>query len=247
MFRVVCLAFLCAFLFGCATSKPDVSVEACAKEGVSVMERDSLRAKFVLTLAGENGKNQEFDAVLFSVPGKRYRLELTGPMGIGVASLLWQESGWLMVFPTEKMYAKGVGEMVGILNEPALPVVPIHQVASIFEGVLVPESFEKVSEADSAGHRVILGKARNGMVFSYGEENGHVAWLNRIGQDGSRETLKFSDFRTFENVDTPERILFERDGKFLLSIKIKKVTRKKPFSSGTWRLNLPKSYKLVGE
>ena len=53
--------------------------------------------------------------MLFSVPGKRYRMELTGTLGIGVASLLWLPDGWQMVFPTEKMYMKGTGYMVGLL------------------------------------------------------------------------------------------------------------------------------------
>ena len=87
----LCLVLVC-LLCACAGNKPavDPSAQAAPAEAVKL---DSLRAKMAITLVDQNGKEQNLDAVLFSVPGKRYRMELTGPMGIGVASLLWQEEG----------------------------------------------------------------------------------------------------------------------------------------------------------
>ncbi|MBR2057861.1 MAG: hypothetical protein IJ982_02905, partial [Fibrobacter sp.] len=109
----IALAVLCAvtvWLAGCASSKPAVeptaakcvagAVDAGATDGAAsavnagvacvpeAPKPDSLRAKMAITLVDQNGKEQNLEAVLFSVPGKRYRMELTGPMGIGVASLL---------------------------------------------------------------------------------------------------------------------------------------------------------------
>mgnify|MGYP003426687377 FL=1 len=118
----IALAVLCAvtvWLAGCASSKP--AVEPTAQATPAEVKPDSLRAKMAITLVDQNGKEQNLDAVLFSVPGKRYRMELTGPMGIGVASLLWQEEGWTMTFPTEKLYMKGAGYMVGLFGEPSIP------------------------------------------------------------------------------------------------------------------------------
>ena len=114
------MALALAFLAGCAGSRGVSGSGTCDASAGCVQEvasPDSLRAKFQLNITQENGDVQEFDAVLFSVPGKRYRLELTGPLGIGVASMLWMESGWQMVFPTEKLYVKGNGYMVGLLND----------------------------------------------------------------------------------------------------------------------------------
>lgn len=246
----LCVFLLCAAMFafwGCAGSR---SVPAAgsqdAGQAAGEAARDSLRAKFVLTVIDTTGKPQELDAVLFSVPGKRYRMELTGPMGIGVASLLWTSEGWNMVFPTEKKYLSGVGYMVGVVGDESIPVVPIHQVADLFDGILVPEGSETLAESDSAGFKVVNAKAPNGFVFKYGKREGKVEWLSRMGTDGKPEILKFSDFRTFENVETPENIVFEKEGKTYLKIRIKKVTRKKAFSPGTWRLNVPKTYKRVG-
>jgi len=225
IFFFACLFFAFA---GCAGNKPAVSTESPAGAEPAAV-RDSLRAKFVLTLVDTAGKTQELDAVLFSVPGKRYRMELTGPMGVGVASLLWTESGWDIV----------------VLNNDGVLMVPIHQVADLFDGILVPERMSVLEELDSAGFHVVKGKAASGMNFTYGQKDGQVAWLSRAGVDGRPEILRYSDFRTFENVPTPEFIVFERDGKMFLKIRIKKVTRGKAFSPGTWRLNIPKSYKSI--
>lgn len=230
-----------AMLAGCAGGKKAELVGDSAAVKV-VAPQDSLRAKFVLTLVGADGKPQDLDAVLFSVSGKRYRMELTGPMGIGVASLLWTEDGWTMTFPTEKLYMKGNGYMVGLFSDNSLPLVHIHQVANLFDGKVLPENFDVVEEKD----QVIYAREKSGRAFSFAKQDARVTWLSRAGRDGKPETLLFKDYKTFEGVETPSVIEFQRDGKDYLSIRIKKVTRNKPFSLGTWRLNVPKSFSPVG-
>jgi len=245
-FTAFLVACVTALLFsGCAWFKPPVESDRTA--AVAEPVRDSLRAKFVLTVFDSLDKEQDLDAVLFSVPHKRYRMELTGPMGVGVASLLWTEEGWNMVFPTEKKYLSGVGYMVGLVGDNSVPMVPIHQVADIFKGVLVPEKSEVLAESDSAGFHVVKVRAPSGMMFTYGKRDGDIAWLMRGGRDGKPEILKFSEFKEFEGVRLPSYVEFEAAGKMFLKIRIKKVARNKAFSLGTWRLNVPKSYKRIGE
>jgi hypothetical protein len=121
---------LCA-LFSC-TQKPEAP--ALSADGAPP---DSLKIKAVISVE-QNGKTETFPAVLFAVPGKRYRLELTGPLGIGVASLLWTDSGsvdglgsWTAVFPTEDRYASGRGPCVRMAG---LPGANIHKVAALAWG-----------------------------------------------------------------------------------------------------------------
>ena len=246
IYSILVLLSLCV-LAGCAGKKPMVE-PAAAVDSAQEAPRDSLRAKFLLTIY-EEGKTQELDAVIFSVPGKRYRMELTGPLGIGVASLLWKEEGWQMTFPTEKLYMKGVGYMVGLLNSDAIPMVHIHQVADIFDGRLLPEGYEEVEPPEDSTRMegVIYAREKIGRLFRFAKEGDHVAWLSRMGRGGKTETIHFNDFKQFEGVDTPSRIEFDLDGEKFLEIKIKKIARNKSFSSGTWRLNIPKSFKRVGE
>ena len=152
-----------AMLAGCAGGKKAELVNDPAAVAKIETPSDSLRAKFLLTLVGNDGKSQELDAVLFSVPGKRYRMELTGPMGIGVASMLWTEEGWTMTFPTEKMYMKGRGYMVGLLSDNTLPLVHIHQVAALFEGKLLPDNYEVLEEKEG----VLGAREKSGARFSF--------------------------------------------------------------------------------
>lgn len=231
-----------AVLTGCAGNR----TSATPTEGDEIeAPLDSLRAKFQLTIVNSDGSDQDLDAVLFSVPGKRYRMELTGPMGIGVASMLWTEDGWLMTFPTEKLYMKGVGYMVGLLNDNSIPMVHIHQVAAFFEGDLLPAKFERLDSVMTEGGMAINGVDGSGRKFSYEMQGSHVVSLSYGGRDGKEEKLKFSNFREFEGKELPESIVFERGGKHFLAIKIKKVTHGKPFSGGTWKLNVPRSFKPV--
>ena len=246
------LLLLSLFLTGCVGGKQSMPVDVNAESAPA----DSLKAKFTLTIYGEDGKSQELDAVLFSVPNKRYRMELTGSLGIGVASLLWLEEGWQMVFPTEKMYMKGAGYMVGLLNNPSLPLVHIHQVAGIFEGNLLPENLEEISVRDSLyvdsivqdSSIIKIHDARDPLTrhYTYAEKNGEVLWLATLGRDGKDEKLVIEEYKEFNGVKTPSKISFIRDETMFLEIRVKKVQRGKPFGMGTWRLNIPRSYQLIG-
>ena len=240
-FCLLFMALLTAFwLVGCSGGKS--AQPAVNPSGAAVAApQDSLRAKFLLTIVQADDKEQSLDAVLFSVPGKRYRMELTGPMGIGVASLLWTEESWLMTFPMEKLYVKGAGYMVGLLNDNTLPLVHIHQVAALFEGKLLPEKYERL---DSTGS-VVKAVDGAGRKFSYEVKDSHVVRLSYDGRNGLTETLRFSNFREFEGRTVPEIIVFEQGDRKFLEIKIKKVNHNKPFSGGTWKLNVPRSFTPV--
>lgn len=240
-FVAACVAVLCLLLGAGCAGRQAASADVFRGDGLTA-PADSLRAKFKLTIVQE-GDEQNLDAVLFSVPGRRYRMELTGPMGIGVASLLWTDSGWTMTFPTEKLYVKGVGYMVGLLNDKSLPLVHIHQVAGLFEGKLLPEKFDALDSADGLAR----GVDGLGRVFSYEAVDGRIGRLSYAGRDGKLETLRFLNFKEFEGRFLPETIIFERNEKRFLEIRIKKVNHGKPFSGGTWKLNVPRSFKPVDQ
>ena len=226
------LLLLSLFLTGCVGGKQSMPVDVNAESAPA----DSLKAKFTLTIYGEDGKSQELDAVLFSVPNKRYRMELTGSLGIGVASLLWLEEGWQ--------------------NNPSLPLVHIHQVAGIFEGNLLPENLEEISVRDSLyvdsivqdSSIIKIHDARDPLTrrYTYAEKNGEVLWLATLGRDGKDEKLVIEEYKEFNGVKTPSKISFIRDETMFLENRVKKVQRGKPFGMGTWRLNIPRSYQLIG-
>ena len=243
LFLLLLLSF---FLTGCVGGKQSIAPTVQSAEAPV----DSLKALFSLTIYSPDGKTQDLDAVLFSVPNKRYRMELTGTLGIGVASLLWLEEGWQMVFPTEKMYVKGAGYMVGLLNDPSLPLVHIHQVAGLFDGKVLPEKFEVKATrdtigADSVAMKVVDARESSGRHFTYAEKNGEVQWLEMPGRDGCTEKIIIEEYKEFKGVKTPSKISFVRDSTTFLELRVKKVNRGKSFGTGTWRLNIPRSYKQI--
>jgi len=259
----LCLVLVC-LLSGCAGKKPATEPTArCAAGAVDgsagadsadagevcapEVKLDSLRAKMAVTIVDDNGKEHNLDAVLFSVPRLRYRMEFTGPLGIGVASMLWTDEGWTMVFPTEKLYMKGRGYMVGLFNASSIPMVNIHQVAGFFNGEYVPEGAKPVSELDSAGLKIVEATDPVGMRLTYAVRDGRVEWISKKGRDGKPEMLKFLDYKELEGRSLAGKIVFERDGKMFLEMRLKKVTHGKSFGSGTWRLKVPASYKSVME
>ena len=245
LFLLLLLSF---FLTGCVGGKQSTAPVVQNAEAPA----DSLKALFSLTIYSPDGKTQDLDAVFFSVPKKRYRMELTGSLGIGVASLLWLEDGWQMVFPTEKMYMQGAGYMVGLLNDPSLPLVHIHQVAGFFDGKVLPEKFEVKTTRDSVGAdsvtvKITEAREASGRYFTYAKKNGEVKWLEMLGRDGSTEKINIEEYKEFKGVKTPSKISFVRDSTTFLELLVRKVNRGKPFGTGTWRLNIPRSYQRIGE
>ena len=78
------LLLLSLFLTGCVGGKQSIAPTVQSAEAPV----DSLKALFSLTIYSPDGKTQDLDAVLFSVPNKRYRMELTGTLGIGLESVI---------------------------------------------------------------------------------------------------------------------------------------------------------------
>jgi hypothetical protein len=143
------------------------------------------------------------------------------------------------------------------LNDPSLPLVHIHQVAGLFDGKVIPDNLEEISVRDSVGvdsassDSVVLKihEARDAMTrrYIYAEKNGEVLWLQTLGRDGKDEKLVIDEYKEFNSVKTPSHIYFVRDTTKFLELRVKRVTRGKQFGSGTWRLNIPKSYQRIGE
>lgn len=226
MFRLLLVPFLLILLLeGCASS-PKTSLP----KQTTQISTDSLRASFSMEFQNGEGSWQQFSAVLFSVPGKRYRIELSGPMGIGVASLLWTDSLWSIVFPTERSYLQGNGYLVGVIGSSDFPLVNIHQVASFFEQKILPDSYQEISAIDSASGKIIKALDGAGMNFSFYQKQEKVLWLEK----GSERIW----FRW------PE-ILVQKNGNDYLKIKVKKVRQDVTWNASIWRLSIPVTYTKI--
>jgi hypothetical protein len=73
-------------------------------------------------------------------------------------------------------------------------MVPIHQMADIFDGILVPENSEVLAESDSAGFHVVKVRAPSGMMFTYGKQGSDVAWLMRGSGDNAEVLVRYQEY-----------------------------------------------------
>lgn len=240
IFVEFCLAMICV---GCFSGHPQVIDER--HFGQPKPPPDSLKAKMNLELYDAEGSLQELSGVLFAVPEKRYRLELTGSMGIGVASLLWLPEKWTFIFPTEKSYMEGNGHWVGDLQNRIFPVVDMHQVAGFFWGELLPQKAIIETEVDSLDWVLIRGKDAANVAFTATKDKktGRVVWVER----GNSERVVFQKFMDYEGRILPSEIAFFRGKKCYLKLYVKSVKTNVSWGEGVWHLEIPESYRPFAE
>lgn len=240
IFVELCLALVCV---GCFGGHPQVINENISE--VQTTPPDSLKAKMDLELYDAEGALHELSGVLFAVPEKRYRLELTGPIGIGVASLLWLPEKWTFIFPTEKKYIEGNGYWVGDLQNRIFPVVDIHQVAGFFWGSLLPQKATIEREEDSLDWVLIHGKDTAQLAFTAAKEKstGRIIWVER----GNSERVTFQEFMSYDGRILPSEIAFFRGKTCFLKLHVKSVKTKVSWGEDVWHLEVPENYHPLEE
>jgi len=210
-------------------------------ESMEIVPPDSLKAKFSIEVNDSEEGSQTLSGVLFAVPYKRYRMEFSGPMGVGVASVLWCDTGWTLIVSAQKKYARGKGYVLG--GFAGIPRFDIHQIAGFFWGESLPrggtiDSTENLLISDSIPVKKVYGSGTSGIPF--------VAVLNADGRivevSQGTERLEFIDYAEFGTVISPAETRVYRDGELLMTIRIKKVQTDVEWGGGTWRLPLPESY-----
>ena len=137
----VFLFFLSLILVGCVGSRPTISASTAPERIEELPAADSLKAAF--SLIWRQGKEAgSVDGVLFLLPDLFGRIEMRGPMGVSVASILWSSQGWRCWIPSEEALFEGVGERIpasltfglGELSLDSLATVVIgeaHQLGSV--------------------------------------------------------------------------------------------------------------------
>jgi len=91
---------------------------------------DSAKVKAVLSVS-QGSVKEKLSAVLFAVPNDKYRLELSGSLGLSAASILWKRDGWIIIYSQDERYMQGEGDCIFI---PVYGGVNIHQFSLLFFG-----------------------------------------------------------------------------------------------------------------
>jgi len=91
---------------------------------------DSAKVKAIISVS-QGSVREKLSAVLFAVPNEKYRLELSGSLGLSAASILWKRDGWIIVYSQDERYMQGEGDCIFI---PVYGGVNIHKFSLLFFG-----------------------------------------------------------------------------------------------------------------
>lgn len=236
------MAILC--LLGLVACAPTATRMHDFSQGKPVMAPDSLKAKATFTAIAYNGDQEKLSAVIFAAPAQRYRLELTGSLGVGAASLLWQKSGWTLLFPTEDQYLQGTGAEIRIPGT-VLSGIDVHGLAGIFWGELLPAGFENSVPKVQGDLRVMEWEPRIGLLYrAVLRSDGWVVSVERREDGRAPLLVRYGEPQELAGLVVPVSATFSRAGKDFLAVTIKSVDTQATWAAGVWRLPVPKSYQL---
>ena len=202
---------------------------------------DSLKAKASFEATNRDGSKEKLTGVIFGVPGQRYRLELSGTMGVGVASLLWNHGQWTLVFPTEEKYLKGNGERITVPGT-VLSDINVHLLAGLFWGNLLP--FPKEDAVIKNQGKWLEWEPRIGMLYrAVVGEKGWVKSVETIENGKAQVRVDYGDPQSISGRWLPKWARFSRGGKQFLEVSFKDMDEKASWGSGVWKLPVPKNYR----
>jgi len=124
---------------------------------------DSAKVKAVIAVSQGNVK-EKLSAVLFAVPNEKYRLELSGTLGLSAASILWKQDGWRIVFPQNERYMEGEGNCVFI---PIYGGVDIHKFSLLFFG----QKINSLNCDNSKPSNLTLEYSDNSVLAFFGKDS----------------------------------------------------------------------------
>ena len=124
---------------------------------------DSAKVKAVIAVS-QGSVKEKLSAVLFAVPNEKYRLELSGTLGLSAASILWKRDGWRIVFSQNERYMEGEGDCVFI---PIYGGVDIHKFSLLFFG----QKINSLNCDNSKPSNLTLEYSDNSVLAFFGKDS----------------------------------------------------------------------------
>ena len=200
----------------------------------SSAQPDSVRVKLVLEVPNGTGSD-ELSGVLWAVPQERYRLELTGPMGIQVASVLWKPDGWLALVPPQERFVAGAGSVIfipGLL----LPAIPIHTLLAYSWGQLLPPGLDSARCYEYKSQRICDWTTPEHLTVR-AEFNAQTHHLLALVIPSPVPDVQLR----MEYADNSMRVV--RGGQWLMTMRIHERRSDLAWKGGIWKLIVPDGYR----
>jgi len=226
----ICCLWGVVFFGACVRNPSPVDQDVSGRFPVQV---DSVRVKLSLIRIRPDGDDEEFRAVLWAVPAKRYRMEINGPLGMSIASLLWKADEWLLNLNTQDKYIRGFGHIVRAPGVP-LPDLSIHELFAPFWGQMLPDGFAEATPRDCANLRCLNWNDRNGRHVRAEVDPKNPAMPKRIAIDDLM--VEYRNLVWRDSLIIPEQVDFFRGGERFFTVRVQEVRRRAPWSSAIWNL-----------
>lgn len=203
------------------------------------MVKDSIKASLKVRMMQE-GEMQEVKATIFCVPYLRYRLELRGPMGVSLASLLWKKQDWTLLLPRNTLYHKGEGYVMDIEN-PAFPQqVDFHRTFAMLWGDLLPVGWENAKKTEQDSLVELSWKTFDGSEVK-AIMHKKKGFIKEVIQGNSR--IIYSDYQAFDDEVLPSKMKLYIDESFVLGIDINSVDKRKTWKDKVWKITIPEDFR----
>lgn len=105
------MAAAATLLMNCAGQQRALAVAPPSEEISQTIAPDSLKIDLTLIWKRESEAGS-VEATLFHKPQKFSRIEIRGPMGVTLASVLWDGQSWRVWVPSEERLFTGEGEVI---------------------------------------------------------------------------------------------------------------------------------------
>lgn len=227
------------FLFAC-TPRPPVEVE-WLKERSHRFTPDSLKAKGELTfrvpISEEKFDQGTVDAYFYVVPHQRYRVELKGPLGIHLGSILWNQGAWEAWLPQENLHIKGQGEAIRV-PIPGLSEIAIHKLIGSLWGEVLPEGWQTaafVEESQGSKSQLNLNWQNEGVQYQaeIHKELFQVKSVTYLNQE-----YRYYDWSHQDSLYFPNKTKIKLN-RTQLEVEIDELQLKPKWNERLWRLRVP--------
>ena len=231
-------------LIACAP-RPAVELE-WLKDRTHRFVPDSLKAHCELgyrfPTAQDKFDQGSLNAHFYVVPHKRYRVELKGPLGIHIGSILWDQERWEAWLPRDNLHIKGRGASIKV-PLPGLSEIAIHKIVGALWGEVLPsgwETAELIDESTDQNSDLNLKWQHEGVHYhsQIHRELFQVKSLSYLDQE-----YRYYNWSNQDSLYYPGKTVI-RLNKTQLEVEIDHLNLKPKWKQRLWKLRVPPGAKV---
>jgi len=235
-FRLILILVGVSFFSAC-TERPKLETYTKTK---ALNYPDSLKAKMTITVT-DGPEKRNMTGILFAVPYAKYRMEMRGPLGMNLGSLLWVDDQWTLVVTRNGVGYEGEGDYLDVVN-PAIPQIPFHRTLGVSWGDLLPKGWNN-AQKDKQSDTLSIWRWNSGETgFPVeAEVNPKMGYVN-LFRSGMYE-VRYSDYKRFDGIVLPQKVEWFRNSIFMMALELESIDTKASWKPKIWELEIPEGFR----